>query len=664
MTHYPLIAVGICCAAVLAQSDPPDDVRSAPYERAAFGELPAVTPFVLNHAQILVDGVYANGQGPFRFLLDTGGMGGGRVDTSLVEKLSLPQDGEVRASDGSGREGPLMPMHRLDSLTVGPLRFEGVRVLSREYNRHASPQRGHIDGVLGFHLFRELLLTIDYPRRELRFEHGTLPAADGATILALEPDAAVPTIAVDIAGATHRAHIDTGAMIGISVPDSLAKSLAFLEPPQPVGQARTVAGPFTITSARLRGDVSIGMHRLEQPELVIAGPMRNVNLGSRALDRFVLTFDQTEQRVRVARHADESEADDAAMRTELPASAVSVPLRKVLGRPVVDIRINGRGPFPVILDTGAGIALLNADLVSELALRPSGVTRIGDPGDPEALEVDKLVLDDVAIGGATLTKVPAVAWPDDSISGQLGDVRGIIGLPVFKDCLVSLDFKALQLRLSDERLRRNDGSIPYAADDLGLPNFAIDVAGQLANAHIDTGNTRGVALPTRYMEKLTMQGELARGRARTASGTHEIRIGQLDGVVQIGERKLTDPPVHFIDLSPHVNIGGDVIDGMVLTYDQRSRRLRLAGDATPKRTRYGIMLAPQPGEPIRIQAVIPGSIAAQAGLHAGDVIVRVNDIDAATLDPTAQRRHFTASPLALVVRRDGEEMAFKLAHDE
>lgn len=44
------------------------------------------------------------------------------------------------------------------------------------------------------------------------------------------------------------------------------------------------------------------------------------------------------------------------------------------GRPLVNVMINGKGPYPFILDTGASITAVDPDLIKELALPP----RMGD----------------------------------------------------------------------------------------------------------------------------------------------------------------------------------------------------------------------------------------------------------------------------------------------
>ena len=66
----------------------------------------------------------------------------------------------------------------------GEVQFKGVRAASRNYN--VSTNLPKIDGILGFNLFSEYLLTLDFPAKRVRLERGELPKADGADEFSLE----------------------------------------------------------------------------------------------------------------------------------------------------------------------------------------------------------------------------------------------------------------------------------------------------------------------------------------------------------------------------------------------------------------------------------------------------------------------------------------------
>ncbi|NJL72902.1 MAG: hypothetical protein HC888_15810 [Candidatus Competibacteraceae bacterium] len=76
--------------------------------------------------------VKVNGNGPLRFLIDTGASGMGRVDSRLVRENDLPVVGVRENSDGVNVAQ--VDVVRLDSLELGELRRAEVQVLSRNYN--------------------------------------------------------------------------------------------------------------------------------------------------------------------------------------------------------------------------------------------------------------------------------------------------------------------------------------------------------------------------------------------------------------------------------------------------------------------------------------------------------------------------------------------------
>ncbi|GEM_PF-917777 len=242
--------------------------------------------------------VMINGKGPFLFAIDTGASGAGRIDSSLVEKLSLPQTGEIQGSDGSGANATSMKLIQVDSLSVGGLELRNLQMPSRNYN--TSPRLPHIDGILGFDLFADYLLTLDYAAKRVRIEKGQLAEANGSDILNYENR--VPTVELHVGESKVKAHIDTGNAIGaFVVPQSLVEKLSFSSEPVVVGKARTLSSEIEIKQGRLKGVIRLGRFQFPEPVVTYPAISQNANIGSNALQNFALTFDQKNHRVRLAR---------------------------------------------------------------------------------------------------------------------------------------------------------------------------------------------------------------------------------------------------------------------------------------------------------------------------------------------------------------------------
>jgi len=544
-------------------SDTPD------FQEMKLAKKQMVIPFTLASTQILVDDVYVNGKGPFRFMLDTGGMGGGRIDSSLVKKLGLERSGTVTAGDGTARSGREMDVFQLESLSIPGLEFKGVQVLSRDYNEHGFDVRGHIDGILGFGLFKDVLLTIDYSTRELNIERGSLPEPDGKRIFSTS-DNSVAEVEIKLGGRAHKAYLDTGAMSWISVSEEIANNMKFVADPVKVGEARTLTGAFPITRGKIKGDLVLGNHVVSQPYVVSGRPLRGVNIGGFVLRDFTITYDQSNRRIKVE-SAKTIRPNGIPGYARLPRKPVSVEMNISTGHPTISAKINGKGPYKFVLDTGADTILLNDDLAEELGLSSNGKTRIGDPSNPEAVEAKTYQLDSVSVGGAEFGDVAAIGWQG---FGRL-EVRGVIGISTFYDSVVDLNYAGNQLTIRRGSLGPKEG-VSYYLDGGSFLTVDLNLGGKKLKTHIDTGNMGQIALPLSIAKDLQLVSPpTVVGRARTISGEFDIHQATLDGKIDFAGQSIRNPTIHFNDQFDWGNIGSQAMAGFVLTVDQTNQRIKL-----------------------------------------------------------------------------------------
>ncbi|HEX8187685.1 MAG TPA: aspartyl protease family protein [Pyrinomonadaceae bacterium] len=278
--------------------------------------VPAVDVPMLFRGPMPAVEVMVNGQGPFLFAIDTGGGGQARVDSSLVERLKLPVVGQVRAGDGSGNSVRSVNLVELDTLALGGVEFRKVRAGSRDYN--ASPNLPRVDGILGFGLFADYLLTLDFPAKRVRLERGGLPRADGAEVLSFESTRGVPVVELGVGARKVRAHLDTGNTVGgFVLPTSLVEKLTTAGAPVTVGRARTVTSDVEIREVRLKDSIRLGRFEFAEPTVVYPALGDAANVGSKVLREFSLTFDQKNGSVRLRRSEPPKESAPAAAAGDL-----------------------------------------------------------------------------------------------------------------------------------------------------------------------------------------------------------------------------------------------------------------------------------------------------------------------------------------------------------
>ena len=226
---------------------------------------------------------------PYKFLVDTGAGGHGRIRPELAESLGLAVTGEALAGDGSGRTQSRRTF-RIDSLELGAVRFSGL-----DFAEVGRLPPG-VDGVLGLGLFASHLLSFDFPKATLSLSRAELPAA----ALGYAPDPRGITLPLTIGPEHIQARIDTGNAIGqLVLPAALAERLPKKGEPRIVGRARTAISEMEIKQADIEIPVRLGGTLLNVKTITWPALDDLANLGSRAFASSLLRIDQRNRRVEV-----------------------------------------------------------------------------------------------------------------------------------------------------------------------------------------------------------------------------------------------------------------------------------------------------------------------------------------------------------------------------
>jgi hypothetical protein len=272
----------------------PDAVCASPEAQSPI-EIPLLTGDALRTVEVMI-----NGQGPFIFGFDTGAQADPRIDVSLVEKLKLKSTGQVQATDPSRRNFQASETYKVDSIAVGSLRLTDVTVIGRNFQN--SPRPLKVDGVLGLNAFADYLVTLDFPAGKLRFEKGELPKSDGADILDYKNDAGIVVVELSVGDQKIKARLDTGNAIGAFVfPTDFAEKLSFAGEPRVIGRARSATGEMEIKQVELKDVIKLGRHEFPAATIVFPALGDIGNIGLKALNQLVITFDQKNQRLRLGR---------------------------------------------------------------------------------------------------------------------------------------------------------------------------------------------------------------------------------------------------------------------------------------------------------------------------------------------------------------------------
>jgi membrane-associated protease RseP (regulator of RpoE activity) len=125
---------------------------------------------------------------------------------------------------------------------------------------------------------------------------------------------------------------------------------------------------------------------------------------------------------------------------------VAVPFRLLATKHIViRIKINGKGPYRVIFDTGAPVSLINSKTAKETGLVPKNAPQsIFSLFGPAA----QTTIRTLEIGALKAHSVPVIIMDHPTVevlSRVLGPIEGILGFPFFARYKMTLDYQAKQL---------------------------------------------------------------------------------------------------------------------------------------------------------------------------------------------------------------------------
>lgn len=365
--------------------------------------------------------------------------------------------------------------------------------------------------------------------------------------------------------------------------------------------------------------------------------------------------------------------------TQIPKGGAHVELNMSRPIPIIQASINGEGPFPFFLDSGAAGIVLNETFAQELALKIIGTQQVIDMARGAAIDSDLVSLEQIEIGGAVFTGLSALSSNRTGIHGSSGDApRGIIGLSTFANCLFTIDYPGGELLIEDGQLPQADGQsiLNYESDaDSPMPIFTVDVAGTQYPAHIDSGGSSGITLPYNQIDSLPLEGKPAVvGQARSASGSFEVYGSKLNGTITLGAYSWASPQVMFVPKIQWVHFGTGALKRFVITWDQQNQRVRFVdptGAATDRSQaqqpkRYGIQFNPNQigAGKLIVDGVIKGMAAEASGLRVGDQILTIDGKNVSGASQLELAAIFKRSPLNMTVDRDGKTIKITMALDE
>lgn len=360
-------------------------------------------------------------------------------------------------------------------------------------------------------------------------------------------------------------------------------------------------------------------------------------------------------------------------------ASVTLPFRLLNNHIYVQGKVNGKGPFTFIVDTG-GHNLLSPDLARAAGITVAGQS-VGSGAGEKTVTSGFAQVREIAFGPLRMTGQTAIIQPvyEPAIEGI--PVDGMVGFELFRRMAVRIDYGAKTITFTDPaRFQPGDaGAAMHFKFYDHLPQVEGDVDGLPAVFDIDTGSRSQVDITTPFSAAHAFYARYPRQAYATTGwgvggATHDyvVRLPSLS----LGGVRVTDVPAGLSDSKrgsiSDANFGGNVGTGLlrrfVVTFDYAHQTMWLKPlDPQPADAsaydRAGMWINASP-EGFTVLSLVDKGPAAQAGLKPGDLITALNGRPARMEELSDARALLARLPagthVPVELKRDGQPLKLEI----
>lgn len=231
----------------------------------------------------------------YRFALDTGAQGG-RISPDIVKSLGLNPVAQVLAGDPSGKNTRTVNIYVIPEIKIGDAVLHGVRMFADDgVVQKSSP--AYFDGVMGYGVFHDVLLTLDYPNKQVILSPRSMNDDEAKASVPYQLEHGLPLLTVRVGDVKVDGHVDSGADGGLSIPSKYQSQLHLDGEPHKVGEARTLFNTVEIYAAKVKDPILVGGVKMPIDEVELNDLLPFANIGGRLLHKFKVVIDQKSQRI-------------------------------------------------------------------------------------------------------------------------------------------------------------------------------------------------------------------------------------------------------------------------------------------------------------------------------------------------------------------------------
>jgi hypothetical protein len=321
-----------------------------------------------------------------------------------------------------------------------------------------------------------------------------------------------------------------------------------------------------------------------------------------------------------------------------------------------------------IIDTGAAASVVSPQYAKSRGLK---VRNVGQLQMQDAFKQTKETprvarFNKLQVAGAAFEEFDAIAEDFESLASLSARLDVVLGRPVFRDVLLTIDYPNRRLIIERGALPEPNGRdvLALKRDESGALLVPARIGNEEAWLMLDTGHTGNGLLLSRYRLLGTRWAStpVEGGKVRGFIGEGIARIGRMDGDAVVGRYTFTRPILSISSDDDHEFIGADLLRHFRMTIDQKNNRLRLTRATTqpiesPAVMRFGFDFIDDKGT----IELIEGSAAQRAGLRDGDSVRSINGFPIERMTYIQRERiERLGAPFTVRFTREGQDMALRL----
>ena len=268
----------------------------------------------------------------------------------------------------------------------------------------------------------------------------------------------------------------------------------------------------------------------------------------------------------------------------LAVGGEDVDARKVETRLTVEVRVNGRGPYQFVVDSGADTSVIGLRIARDLQLPLGTPVVLNNMTDSNI--VDRVRVSELTLGPSRIQNLHLPALQERDIGGA-----GMIGIDALARERLMLDFEKRLIKVEDAAKppKRLPGEIVITARRKRgqLILTQVKAAGLPLDAVIDTGSQVTIG-NLAHRDKLVRR---TRGEIQTISVTGvtgktiDLQLAQI-AELRIGSVILRNVPIAFADLPPFKVFGLSQEPALLLGTDILETFRRISLDFSARKVRF------------------------------------------------------------------------------